>query len=290
MSSTPLWGFSHSALGVSSPRTCPKSAAHRLPFLLMAGLLALLLMPSQSVAQESGTVAGTITASDETPLVQARITVVGTELVARSRADGRFLVVGVSPGSQTLDITLLGYRRVLLPVEIEAGGTVHVEVILAVEPVPLEAVDVRAEPALPPELQGFEDRRARGSGHFFGRQEIARMQPRLFTDVLRRVPGVQIQPVTGPFGTSYMVQMGRNTGVAGSRPCPVLYYVNGVPFPVTDDVAINHFIAPDEVAAIEVYSGISRVPPQFNSSLHNARCGVIVIWTYSGERRHRSPR
>lgn len=112
------------------------------------------------------------------------------------------------------------------------------------------------------------------------------MQPRLFTDVLRRVPGVQIQPVTGPFGTSYGVRMGRTPGVSGSRPCPVLYYVNGVPFPVAADIEINHFIGPDDVAAIEVYSGAARIPPQFHSSVHDARCGVIVIWTYSGEKRH----
>jgi hypothetical protein len=108
------------------------------------------------------------------------------------------------------------------------------------------------------------------------------MQPRRFTDVLRRVPGVQIQMMPGPFEMGEMVRMSRTTGVTGTRPCPVLFYINGSPFPVTGDIPINHYIAPEEVAAVEIYSGMSQIPPQFNSSLHNARCGVIVIWTLSG--------
>jgi hypothetical protein len=55
--------------------------------------------------------------------------------------------------------------------------------------------------------------------------------------------------------------------------------VNGTPFPVSNDLEINHYVAPDEVAAVEIYTGASQIPAQFNSSSLNAHCGVIVIWT-----------
>ena len=145
--------------------------------------------------------------------------------------------------------------------------------------VPLAPVEVRGERAVSPALRGFEARRAHGNGYFFNRQEITRMQARVFTDVLRRVPGVNVQPISGPHGSGDVVRMSRTIGVMGARACPVLYYMNGTPFPVTGDVPINTYIVPEDVAAIEIYNGMSQIPPEFSSSLHNARCGVIVIWT-----------
>lgn len=252
------------------------SVTPRLAFLLM-------LWPILLAAQERGTVTGTVTIADRTPVAHARVRLVGTTGVAMTGIEGRFHVAGVPPGRQTLEVGLLGYRTILVPVEIEAGKILHVQVMLELEPVPLKPLEVRAPAAQPLEPSGFYERRARGGGHFFTREQIQRMQPRLFTDVLRRVPGMHIQPVTGPFGTSEVVQAGRSAGVSGSRPCPVLYFVNGVPFPVAADIGINHFIPPDDVAAMEVYSGLSWLPPEFHSTMLNARCGVIVIWTYGGE-------
>jgi hypothetical protein len=210
--------------------------------------------------------------------VQARISAVGTKLVALTGVDGRFHLADVPLGIQILDVRMLGYTTILLPVEIDVGETLHVQVKLEIEPVPLHAVEVTAEPAVAPQLRGFYERRARGAGFFFTREEIQRMRPGLFTDLLRRVPGVRLQPVRGPSGSSYQAVTGR---MSGSRACPMLYYMDGVPFPVTGDIGINNLIQPEDIAAIEVYSGTARVPLQFHSS--SAHCGVIAIWTYSGE-------
>ena len=247
------------------------SVARHLSFLLLP-------WPGVLAAQQPGAIMGTVTAADEAPLVQARISVIGTVLVAMTSSDGRFAVARVPPGLQVLDVRMLGYRTILLPVEVAAGETLHVEVRLETQPVPLHAVEVRAERAVAAQLRGFYERRKRGGGVFFTREEIERIQPRLFTDLLRRVPGVRLQPVRGPSGSSYEAGTGR---VSGSRACPMLYYVDGVPFPVNGDIGINSLIQPKDIAALEVYSGASRVPLQFHSS--NAQCGVIVIWTYSGE-------
>ncbi|HXM38745.1 MAG TPA: carboxypeptidase regulatory-like domain-containing protein [Gemmatimonadales bacterium] len=239
----------------------------------------LLLLPVQLTAQAVGTITGTVTATDGAPLGLARIVLVGTNDVTLTRDDGRFSMAGVSAGSQIIQVKKIGYEAVLLPIEVHAGETVNVSVSLTVLPVPLSPVKVEADRELTPAMRGFEERRARGSGHFFNRVEIARMQPRVFTDVLRRVPGVQIQPMPGPFGTGELVRMARTIGVMGARSCPVLFYMNGAPFPVTGDIPINFYIDPDEVIALEIYNGMSQIPPQFNSNLLNARCGVIVIWT-----------
>ncbi len=237
----------------------------------------LLLLPVQATAQQRGAVTGSVTDTGGAPMEQARITAVGTSQVAVTGADGRFQFTDLTPGLQVLDVTMVGYRQVLLPVKIAAGETLHVRVQLEIAPVPLTEVEVTGEPVVaPPE---FYERRALGGGFFLTREEIERLRPSVFTDVLRRVPGVRLQPVRGPSGNSYQAVTGRMSGL---RTCPMLYYVDGIPFPVTGDIGINSLIQPKDIAALEVYSGTSRVPLQFSSS--TSYCGVVVIWTYSGER------
>src|SRR5205807_10657083 len=111
----------------------------------------------------------------------------------------------------------------------------------------------------------------------------------VFNSVLRCVPGVLIQSGRGPFGPSDVIRMARTTAISSARACPVLFYVNGTPFPMTSVISINQYIVPEDVVAIEVYSGASQIPSQFQSNLLNARCGVIVIWTRVGNETDTSP-
>ena len=57
--------------------------------------------------------------------------------------------------------------------------------------------------------------------------------------------------------------------------------MNGMPFPTGID-GVNSYISPEEVEAVEVYTGASELPAQFNATAYNARCGVILIWTLNG--------
>lgn len=244
--------------------------------------LVALCAPLQVSAQSVGAIRGNVTGNDGAPIMLATITMMGTKVVAHSDSAGRFFIPRVNAGTGVLHITLAGYRPALTAVQVAAGDTAQVQVMLAGAAFVLAPLEVegKAVPMLPA-MRGFEERRARASGHFFNRQEISRMQARRFTDVLRRVPGVQLFPVRGPFETGEAVRMARTIGVTGTRACPVLYYINGSPFPVTGDIPIDHYISPDDIAALEVYHGMSQIPAEFNSASHNARCGVIVIWTLS---------
>jgi Carboxypeptidase regulatory-like domain/TonB-dependent Receptor Plug Domain len=247
--------------------------------LLLAG--ALLLLPRLD-AQSTGALSGQIIADSATPLAQARVRIIGATNAVVSGSDGRFRLGAIPPGNQVLEVRRLGYVELVQWIKVVAGETLDLQIRLELVPVALKPVEVKGEAALWPAMEGFEERRARVNGHFFDRTEIARMQPRLFTDVLRRVPGVQIQPSTGAFGGNEMVRMSRTIGVTGLRPCPVLFYLNGMPLQVAGDMSINQYVTPEDVIAIEVYSGTSQIPPEFLSNLLNSRCGVIVIWTRLG--------
>jgi len=248
-----------------------------------------LLLPLQIAAQGWGTLTGTVVGTDSGPLADARIRVDGAGPAVVSDQRGRFVLTRVSPGTHVVEVRLLGYLAVLQQVKVGQGETVALHIVLTLAPVPLEGVAVEAEAGRLPAMRGFEGRRATGNGHYFNRAEIARMQPRVFTDVLRRVPGVQVQSLPGPFGPNDVIRMARTTGVSGARACPVLFYVNGTPFPVTGEISINQYIVPEDVVAVEVYSGASQIPSEFQSNLLNARCGVIVIWTRVGNETDTSP-
>ncbi len=247
-----------------------------------AGFNILVLWPVDPVAQEMGTLTGIVTAANAAPLAHARVTISGTLLATATDSSGNFRVVGIPSGNQTLEVKMIGYAPLARSVDVLAGETLHIPLLLSAEPVVLNPVEVRGDTVVSPALRGFQARRTRGTGRFFDRDDIVRMQPRAFTDVLRRVAGIQVQPGIEAYGSGSSVQIGRNSGGMGTRVCPVEYFVNGTPFPLARDGGINHFIAPDEVVAVEVYAGAAQIPQQFSSAMYNTRCGVVVIWTRSG--------
>ncbi|MGH7520910.1 MAG: carboxypeptidase regulatory-like domain-containing protein [Gemmatimonadales bacterium] len=252
------------------------------PFCLCA-----LLLPSTLPSQGTGgAVRGNVTEHDGVPIALAQVRLMGGNRPQNAQTDsaGIFQIPRVAVGWYIVRVTMTGYSPAMLPIEVHRDETVELRVSLVAAAVALAPVEVTAD-AVPfvQALRGFQERRARAQGHFFNHEEIARMQVGRFTDVLRRVPGVQLVPVRGPFEMGEAVRMSRTIGVTGARACPVLYYINGSPFPVTGDIPIDHYIDPDDIAALEIYQGMSQIPAQFNSSSHNARCGVIVIWTLSGD-------
>jgi hypothetical protein len=226
--------------------------------------------------------AGSVTTSDGRSAAGALLSIVNGAAKAIAVADGGFELRDIPAGSQVIEVRFLGYSTLQVDIDFDSGARLLQNLQLQVEPIALAPLEVQTRRAIPAALQGFYDRRERAVGYFFTRSEIQTMEARLFTDVLRRVPGVRMQQVTGPFGSSEAVQIGRNSGIAGARGCPVLFYVDGMPFRLSPDVGINNFIRPDDVAGVEVYSGTARVPPPFNSAPNNARCGVVAIWTYAG--------
>lgn len=273
-------GHSLSSLGFPTNVSLQRCIMRRLWASLLGGSLATMGC-AFGVGAQDGALRGIVNTAEKKPLPEARVSVVGTPLVTVSDTDGTFRIVALPSGSQTVEVRMFGYGPSLLLVQIVAGKTATLEVTLSPVAAPLETVNVMADTMIAPGMRGFQERKARGAGKFFTREDIERMQVRLFTDVLRRVPGMQVQRVNSTYGAGYSVQTGRTQGINGGRTCPVLFYVNGAPFPMLGDVPINNFISPEEVAAVEVYTGASQLPPQFNSSMYNSRCGVVVIWTRS---------
>ena len=249
-------------------------------FPLLPALIFVAADTSVLTAQTTGVLHGTVTTAGEMPVAEARVRVLGSDRSTLTSSDGAFRVSAVPVGRQSLEVRMVGYAPQIVPVNLGAGANLQLKVIL--EPLPLDTVRVTADADFSPGMGSFDERRAHGNGHFFTRPDIEKMHARQITDILRRVPGMRIQNGSGAFGASQTAQTGRNISSAGSRTCPMAYYVNGTSFPLANDVPINHYFTPDDITAIEVYTGASQTPVQFNSTLSTSRCGVVVIWTRNG--------
>jgi TonB-linked SusC/RagA family outer membrane protein len=95
--------------------------------------LLLLAVVAPPLVAQRGQIAGTVSdSSSGGPVIGAQVTVGGTTLGAVTNEEGRFTVVGVSPGTHTIDARRLGFApRTIRGVQVTAGQTTTVDIQLS---------------------------------------------------------------------------------------------------------------------------------------------------------------
>jgi hypothetical protein len=252
--------------------------------ILVAGLLLACVTAVDAQVHLHGRV---IDDASEEPIAGATVTLVDTR--------GRRLDRRVTDGSggfhfeidRGRNVRLLaervGYRRTTTP-PFDLGGylALRVEVRMDVDAVLLAPLEViaRSRTTPSPTLAGFEARRTSGVGWYLSREEIQRRGSiQRVSDLLLAAPGLQV--------SRRVVFMGR------AASCPAQLYVDGFHInrslrstvgrrsvSTSEMFPIDDLVTPDAVEGIEVYNGLSRVPPEFLTP--EAACGVVAIWTRRG--------
>lgn len=203
------------------------------------------------------------------PVANARVGLMGTSAAALTRANGEFALDSLPSGTQALVVRQIGYRPTEVAVDLSARTAARVTVRLGEQVTELSAVEIvsRREEGL--QKVGFLDRRRTSAGgHFIGPEQLEGRNAAKLTDVLRTTPGLRVTDQNGQATLA-------STRSASGGGCVVLY-VDGAQWQQLEAGDIDTFVRPEEVAAIEVYTGAST-PVQFTSP--GRACSSVVVWT-----------
>jgi carboxypeptidase-like protein len=265
----------------------------------------LTLDPVDQLALRGAMFAGVVV-SDSTrePIVGAEIAVadLGKSVVTDSR--GAFKLTGIPAGEHQIVVRRIGYGAADTRVMFDGHRTVERRVVLG-RAVTLETVTV-TEKATERAMASFEENRRMGLGHFVTRGDLEKFTGMKLASVLQQIPQLDLRHGRGeqawvssrhvrpPLCPPGSVECYRNHGFyvpdaadafqGMPTACYALVYLddvlmNGATEP-TEPFDISG-IAPEQVEAVEFYSGPAQTPLKY--SRMGSDCGVLVIW------RRRSP-
>jgi len=253
-------------------------------------LLLLLATPLSGQVRIVGRVVDDLT---EVPLGQAQVSLLARDgaLLARTETDqaGTFAFEVQRVNAVRIQVRRLSYRANTTPLlHFDERRFFQLEIRLDPDAILLAPLEVIAWSEVPENAlhAGFRQRLVSGLGTYITREDVERRRPFLVTDMLRGVPGLVV--IGSGTGSRPVVQMARSPGAS----CATQIFVDGFlmnrrlvgrPGMPAADFRIDDVVSPASVEGIEIYRGVSTVPPEFLNP--DAECGVIAIWTRRGARR-----
>lgn len=94
-------------------------------------ILSFLVLPAAAMAQ-TGSITGTVTVTNDVPLHDASVTVIGTGQTTATDAEGKFEITGVPAGRQTIRVHVEGFSDAVQTVTVAANSSVAVDIKLEI--------------------------------------------------------------------------------------------------------------------------------------------------------------
>ena len=205
------------------------------------------------------------------PIAGARVELQNTGAATKTRANGEFVLDSLPSGTQTIEVRQLGFSPTEVPVELSMNSPQNVTVKMTDYVPVLSEMRVTAQREKGLFDVGFNDRKKTGMGYYLDADQIKMRQTTQFSDMLRTVPGIRVQPAGDGSGANVITSSRDAMGGC------VTFVVDGAPWQQMTPGDLDTYVRPEEVAAIEVYNG-ATTPPQFQMSGQTS-CTVVVIWT-----------
>ncbi|RMH11504.1 MAG: hypothetical protein D6701_14985, partial [Gemmatimonadetes bacterium] len=155
-----------------------------------------------SSSDRPGDVLGRVTDFDTgEPIASAEVRLKDTGFTAVTDASGQFAFHNVPWGVYFLEVEHLGYAPQVQPVRIMGDRAHDLRIRLATEAIEIAPVrvEVHARDWFGG-MRGFRERKSRGFGYFIDRKDIEKRGALRVLDILREIPGVQVdraQPEQG---------------------------------------------------------------------------------------------
>ena len=237
------------------------------------GILLALAAPFVAQAQTT-TLVGLIRDSTGHGIPGVEVWLRGSDLSTHTNDAGGFRMPNSPVGAVKVTVRRMGFEQATIDLTLRAGQTDSLVVALSAIAASLPGVLVEDEATSRSKrlLSGFWERRSRGFGHFYTRDDIERRDAHDFADIVRMTAGITVLTVNG----RKVVRFSRSPGIRGD--CPPQYWVDGMR---VENASPDEF-PPGDVEAIELYAGSATIPPQFAPRMQNVRsqtCGAVVIWT-----------
>lgn len=244
--------------------------AYRLLIVLL-GALPIAPAAAQQDSTRTAVLDGVVHDSLGTPLEGAVVTIEALGRTVLSDGAGRFRVGGLP--SDTLDVSVrrVGFAPAYFAAAIPPATTVSVAVKMLPNAVKLGTIVVEGEARdITLSRSGFYDRKRFGNGVFLGPEFMGPRKGLAASTVMREVPRVRVQCVSG--------------GMRGCRPLLGGSLSTCAPDIFVDDMLVRNpgtdfdaIVDTRYVVGIEVYRTLLETPPQYQRV--DTNCGSIVVWT-----------
>jgi hypothetical protein len=242
--------------------------ASRVAATVLAAAGALLLAPVPRLAAQSSVSGVVIDAGTGRPVadVTLRIDALGRESVSDER--GRFRFPGLGAGRHLLLARHLAYAPRSDTLVLTDDQHLDLELRLSGSPLGIDPLHVTARSRLLLDA-GFYQRRDRGLGEYFTRDDIGKRSFQRLSDLLITVPG--FKRTIRADGTSSMDARGKKSIVLT---CNTQYFIDGI----RADLAATDIdnLGLEGVEGIEVYRGSAGIPLQYGAD--RGACGAVLIW------------
>lgn len=189
---------------------------------------------------------------------------------ARTDERGAFQLWTGEIDTVTISIRRLGYSAISALIAARNGQWDTVVVEMEQSSQRLAAVTVTGSPVRRTlGLRDFEERRAKRSGVFVTREEIAAHNTTRVSDVLRGRRGLTFVRLRNGYGVRFAAHTGKRSN------CTPDVWIDGQRI---KGLEVDELL-PQDIEAMELYETIAGVPFEFTPPDAAIPCGTIVIWT-----------